>query len=114
MNHNDPLCRGTLTKHMRRNRQKKVCVRSFDNEESTKNTLHEAHGRFSVRKTIFKRVPWPSRLFGFNITQAWATGGPCYIFKLHHTILKSIVYTLSYQCNNYYPVMNIVKCTDIY
>jgi hypothetical protein len=30
--------------------------------------------------------------------------GPCYILKLHHTIIKFIVFTLTYRYNNYYPV----------
>jgi hypothetical protein len=39
--------------------------------------------------------------------------GPCFIFKLHHTIFKFIVYTLSYQYNDCYLVINIVKYLNV-
>jgi hypothetical protein len=39
--------------------------------------------------------------------------GPYFIFKLHHTISKFIVYTLAYRCKNCYLVLNIVKCLNV-
>jgi hypothetical protein len=54
------------------------------------------------------------------LRQGWATGGQrvfftglCYILKLHHIILKFILYILTYRYNNCYLVLNIIKCLNV-